>query len=68
MQTVQIKGMSCQHCAKAVTDALLKLDGVTNAEVSLENGEARIEEETSVDREAIETAVRNAGYEVTGFS
>jgi copper chaperone len=33
--TYAVNGMTCEHCAKAVTDELTALDGVTDVEVDL---------------------------------
>jgi len=34
-QTYHVTGMTCQHCAHAVTEELTKLDGVNSVEVGL---------------------------------
>ena len=43
-KTVEIPvfGMSCQHCVKAVTDALSSRNGVKSVTVSLENKNTRV--------------------------
>ena len=48
MATVKIKGMSCQHCVKSVTDTLKGLEGVNNVEVDLEKGEANFDGEVEM--------------------
>jgi copper chaperone len=61
MITLKITGMTCGHCAKAVTDALAKVAGVDDVvEVSLERNEALIEGRP--DLEALVAAVREEGY------
>ena len=67
MRRVEIKGMSCQHCVQAVTQALQQLEGISKVDVSLEQGEARYEEENPVDRDTVRDAVRKAGYEAGEF-
>ena len=64
MKTVelQVQGMSCGHCVKAVEQALREVDGVARTEVSV--GHARVECEERVTREALVAALENAGYEV----
>jgi len=63
--TINIEGMSCGHCKKAVEDALKTLDGVSTAEVNLDTNSALIfYEEDKVDEEKIKDIVINAGYEV----
>ncbi|MEJ5300735.1 MAG: heavy metal-associated domain-containing protein [Thermodesulforhabdaceae bacterium] len=63
-QIFKVKGMSCQHCVKAVTKALQVLEGVKRVEVSLEKGEARIETEKPLDTETIAQTLKKAGYEI----
>ena len=64
-ETLKVTGMTCGGCVNIVTRALLEVDGVHNVDVSLANGEAKIdfdENMTSID--AIELAVEKAGYGV----
>ncbi len=62
MNTVKINGMKCQHCVKSVTEALEKLDGVSEVKVNLEAGEASYEGE--VDAETVKQAISGIGFEV----
>ena len=66
-KTVSVEGMMCQHCVKHVHDALVKVPGVSSADVSLEEKKARVECEASVSDDALKAAVVDAGYEVTGI-
>ena len=59
---IQVTGMSCQHCLRAVTQALEKVPGVTGVQVDLERGRARVEGEADVG--ALTQAVVYAGYGV----
>jgi len=66
METVTIKvtGMTCGGCVKSVTNVLQALPGVKRAEVSLENGEARVEYESGrVSTDDMQRAVVDAGFE-----
>lgn len=66
---VQIEGMSCGHCVKWVTDALMGVNGVKDAQVSLEARNAVVEmDETVANDEMLAEAVRKAGYTVAGVS
>ena len=38
MPTLTVKGMSCNHCKQAVTQALEALPGVTDVNVDLQKG------------------------------
>lgn len=64
---VLIKGMSCEHCVKAVEQALSALDGVTEVQVSLEKGLASLVcDEDRCDIGRIEAAIKEEGYEFAG--
>ncbi|MFS8540464.1 MAG: copper ion binding protein [Tissierellales bacterium] len=58
-----VEGMSCQHCVKAVTNALTSLEGVTNVKVDLENKKVEVEGNNLVDQ-LLKEAVEDAGYDV----
>jgi copper chaperone len=64
METIKIKGMSCQHCVMAVTKALDAIEGIENVTVDLEGGEARFDKIAPVDEETIRERISDAGYEV----
>lgn len=62
-QTVEIGGMTCGHCLRAVKDALTEMPGVTLEEVRL--GSARVSyDELLVKPDAIAEAIRDAGYTI----
>ena len=63
--TIKVGGMSCGGCVKNVTGALTALDGVQNAVVSLERGEAVVEfDPAKLDRAQLAQAIDDAGFEV----
>ena len=64
MKSVRIKGMSCQHCVKAVTKALNEIEGIEGVNVDLSKGEATFSETRPVDMETIKERIKKAGYEV----
>ena len=64
MKTVRIKGMSCQHCVRAVQKALEEIDGVTDVSVDLAKGEAAFEEARPVDESVLKEKIQKAGYEL----
>ena len=58
-----VKGMSCVVCSASCQRALLKLDGVSRADVNFAAGKAVVEyDETKVDEAALAEAVAKAGY------
>jgi copper chaperone len=60
-EKIQIKGMSCMHCVKAVKDELSKLNiNVKNVSI----GSAEVEyDEANIGREEIFKAIEEAGYD-----
>ncbi len=66
MTTVlKVKGMMCEHCAARVKKALEALEGVSAAEISLAEKQARVEH-CGLDEALLKQAVEAAGYEVAG--
>lgn len=61
---IKIKGMSCNHCVMAVTKALNGLQGVTDVNVDLENGQATVEHDPSVSLKTVHEQIAKAGYEI----
>ena len=61
---IHVEGMGCQNCVKHVKEALEALDGVTNAEVSLEKNTALITFTNDIADTAIKSAIEDAGYDV----
>jgi len=64
MTTIKIKGMSCQHCVMAVKKALNGIDGIENANVDLEAGQATSDATQPVDLEVVKERIKKAGFEV----
>ena len=65
---IKIDGMSCQHCVKTVTDAMVDLDGVSQVKVNLKKGEAKIKfDKDRLDLEQLKTAIVTAGFEFVWF-
>lgn len=62
-RTLRVEGMSCQHCAGRVEQALAAIPGV-KATVDLAAKTATVEAPESVSDESLERAVAGAGYEV----
>ncbi len=62
MQTFQVKGMTCAHCERAVTQAIRALDADARVRVDLARG--LVEVDAALEAEAIREAIREEGYEV----
>jgi copper chaperone CopZ len=63
--TLSVPDMGCGGCVDKVKNALLDMDGVTSAEVSLEEKRAVVETEDGVSAEELAAAVEAAGYGAT---
>jgi len=64
MPEIMVKGMSCGHCAAAVTRALESLPGITQVQVDLDAGRVTYQIQGQASREEVVQAVKAAGYEV----
>ncbi|PTR31248.1 copper ion binding protein [Rhodococcus sp. OK519] len=64
--TYLVKGMTCQHCAAAVTEEISDLSGVTGVDVDVESGRVVVSSESPLDTIAVAAAVSEAGYELVG--
>jgi copper chaperone len=65
-QTIlNVEGMSCNHCVKAVTDALTALEGVSGVDVDLAGKKVTVDyEEDKVSLESMRDAIEEEGYDV----
>lgn len=63
-QTYSVRGMTCDHCRRAVTAELSSLDGVSAVEVDLAAGTVTVESARPLDPAAVAAAVDEAGYEM----
>ncbi|MEQ6378081.1 copper chaperone CopZ [Bacillaceae bacterium S4-13-56] len=63
--TLNVQGMTCDHCKKAVNGALLELDGVESVEVDLASGKVEVEyDESKATIDQMNKAVEEQGYDV----
>ena len=67
-KTINIEGMMCKHCEKAVRNALMAIPGVITAEASHEAGNAVIEIDGDVTDEIITKTITELDYQVTGIN
>lgn len=62
--TLKIDGMTCGGCVKSVTRLLSELDGVAQADVSLEKAQAVVSfDANKVQPAALVEAVEDAGFD-----
>ncbi|MFH0784878.1 MAG: heavy metal-associated domain-containing protein [Pseudomonadota bacterium] len=62
METLKIKGMSCQHCVGAVKKVLEKFPGLSQVTVNLEAGQATFNN-SGEDRQQLRAAISKIGFE-----
>ncbi|MDR0668639.1 MAG: copper ion binding protein [Treponema sp.] len=62
--TLKIDGMSCEHCAQHVKEALEGIGGVKSAKVSLKKNSADVKHDETASLTMMEKAVKEAGYKV----
>ncbi|RYV49699.1 heavy-metal-associated domain-containing protein [Pengzhenrongella frigida] len=66
-----VSGMTCGHCVAAVTEEVMKLDGVTEVQITLvEGGESpvAVTSDAPLTDAAVRAAVDEAGYQLVGAS
>ena len=59
-----VRGMTCGHCASAVTEEVSKIPGVIDVDVDVARGRVTVRSTGPVPDEAVAAAVDEAGYEV----
>ncbi|WP_328767418.1 heavy-metal-associated domain-containing protein [Streptomyces sp. NBC_00286] len=62
----EVKGMTCDHCVKAVSSEVGALDGVTGVEVDLKTGHVTVSSGERLSYDAVAEAVDEAGYDLMG--
>lgn len=62
--TIQVKGMTCENCERAVKFALLKVSGVSRVDIQLDSGEVTIEHESQVDETNLYQIIEDQGFDV----
>lgn len=61
MDSLTIKGMSCEHCVGSVRKALEKIEGLSNISVDLGAAKATFEN-NGANREDIQAAIKKIGF------
>ncbi|GAB4074008.1 copper chaperone CopZ [Barrientosiimonas marina] len=63
--TLNVQGMTCEHCESAVKGALENLQGVQSAEVHLDTGKVDVTyDDAAVSIAAMHEAIEDQGYDV----
>jgi copper chaperone len=61
---INVVGMTCEHCAKAVRTEISGLPGVTDVDVDVASGRVTVVADPVPDDTAFQAAVDAAGYEL----
>ena len=66
MPEIKVKGMSCAHCAAAMTKAMASLPGVSHVQVDLAGGLVSYDCAAPIPPEDLDRVVKAAGFESAG--
>lgn len=61
-RTIEVKGMSCNHCVQSVTQALSAIEGLANVKVDLLGGTATYDETKPVTDDVVKAAIERIGF------
>ena len=64
IQTYDVVGMTCDHCARSVGNEIRKIDGVDDVTVDLVSGLVTVESVGDLVAAEVASAVAEAGYEL----
>jgi copper ion binding protein len=59
-----VTGMTCEHCVKAVTEEVGRIEGVESVAVDLPTGALTVVSSVELSDDAVRAAVDEAGYQV----
>lgn len=63
---IKVDGMHCEHCAKKVSDAIVKLDDSYKVKVDLKSGEVTITSKNTIDIDNVIENVNETGFTFVG--
>lgn len=63
--TYTVKGMTCEHCVRSVTEEVSAIEGVTDVSVDLESGRVLVSSTAEVATDDVRAAVTEAGYQLS---
>lgn len=62
----RVSGMTCEHCVRAVSAEVARIDGVADVTVDLVTGEVAVVSDAPLAEEDVRAAIDEAGYTVVG--
>ena len=60
---ISVTGMHCAHCAKAVEEAMIAIEGITKAKADLTKNNVTVTMKTDVDDKLLIEAITEKGFE-----
>jgi copper chaperone CopZ len=66
IQTYDVVGMTCDHCARSVGNEIRKIDGVDAVDVDLVTGVVTVTSSGDLAAADVASAVAEAGYALAG--
>ena len=63
---LRVDGMACEHCVKAIQNAVGALPGVAVVEVNLSEKTVTVEHDGALLHDKIKDEIENQGYDVIG--
>ena len=63
-ETYDVVGMTCDHCARSVTEEVSALAGVSGVEVDLASGKVHVTTREPITTDQVREAVAEAGYQL----
>ena len=63
-ETFQVVGMTCDHCARAVTSELMAIGGVTEVSVDVPTGQITVGSAQPLADAELRAAIDEAGYQL----
>lgn len=61
---IKVEGMSCEHCVRAVKNAVGALNGVSDVAVDLKGKAVTVEHNEQVSLKQIKAEIEDQGYDV----
>jgi copper ion binding protein len=62
--TYAVTGMTCEHCVRAVSEEVRRIEGVSDVTVDLPSGALTISSTGPIEEAAVAEAVEEAGYQL----
>lgn len=62
--TLNVNGMSCNHCITAIKKTVGAIQGVESVDVNLNGGTVSVQHGEGVNEEQLKEAIQGAGYDV----